>query len=126
MFFLCLLVLRTKSLDNCMAAMAFLILALSTHGRDFPVGNRTFKSSQPRMQRQDAKIPHCITKSDGKQTSPTLIPYLPDFALFIEDTASYHCHQLRMATDPIKESSSTCHHRSVFKRPYFSNRIVAS
>lgn len=125
MFFPCLLVLSRKSLDNCMAAMACLILALSTHGRGFPVENSTFKS-QPRMQRQDAKIPQCITRSDGKQTCPTLIPYLPDFALFIEDTASYHCHQLRMATDPTKGSSSTCHHSSVFKRLYFSNRMVAS
>lgn len=75
MFFPCLLVLSTKSLDNMVAAIACLILALSTHGRDFRVGNSTFKSSQPRMQRQDAKIPQCITRSDGKQTSPTLVPY---------------------------------------------------
>lgn len=61
--------------DNWVAAISSsLVLPWSTHGRDFTLGNKTFKSSYPQMQGQEAKIPQCIIKSGGNQTSPTLVP----------------------------------------------------
>lgn len=87
--------LGANSLANWLAAIAssLIILALSTHERDFLLGNRTFKSSQPSIQRQEAKIHQCITRSDCKQNHShfsTLVtrPHIPP----IGNIAPYNCH----------------------------------
>lgn len=103
--------LSMMSSDNWVAAIASgLVLPWYTHGRDLPLGNKTFKSAYPQMQGQEAKIPQCIIKGGGNQNLSHFSPLVTrPCILLIGGKASYSCHsewQLKLSRNYLQAGTT--------------------